>query len=98
MRELEADIEARAVGRILRETGVPSSKLGQQGDPDRIFWIPGGKPLIIEFKRPGEYPRPLQVEKIRRLVALGYNVGVADNVDDALRAVQQALDATRLPA
>ena len=53
--------------------GVPSIKLnlkGNRGWPDREFWIPGGRPLLIEFKLPGEEPDPLQAHRHDTLLTL----------------------------
>jgi hypothetical protein len=50
MRRDEADIENWVVEEALKRYGVPSLKLNTQGNtgwPDRAFWIPGGRPLLI---------------------------------------------------
>lgn len=49
------------------------------GLPDFIFWFPGGRPLLIEFKRPGGKATPLQAATHRQLKELGYEVHVIDN-------------------
>ena len=95
----ESKIERRACDRALDELGVTNSKLvtpGRTGFPDRIFYIPGGKPLLIEFKRPGEEPKPMQLYIHQLLRQLKYNVKVCDNVEDAVRYVREALHAARL--
>ena len=86
----ETKIEKDACDLIYKHLGVLSSKLkvlGQTGFPDRIFWLPDGKPLLIEFKCPGEEPEPKQRHIHAQLRALGYMVEVHDNDLDALQAV-----------
>ena len=70
----EAIIEESACARILREFGVQSRKMttpGHRGTCDRMFLVPGGRPLLIEFKVPGEKPDPLQVREHELLRRLG---------------------------
>ncbi len=98
---LESKIERDACRAVLDELGVASTKLvtpGQRGFPDRIFWIPGGKPLLIEFKRPGEEPRKLQSHIHKMLSMLGYSVEVHDDIDAAVASVRKALDAAKISA
>jgi hypothetical protein len=80
-RRLEIDIETDCVN-IAAAAGVPSSKLEKvkRSWPDRAFWIPGGRPWIVEFKRPGETPEPQQAERIEMLRELGYPVDVIDSI------------------
>src|SRR5690606_14277269 len=62
-RILDRDVERPAARRALQELGVFSIKIAaaqETGYPDRLFLIPGGRPLFIEFKRPGERPTPRQ--------------------------------------
>lgn len=96
----ESTIERRACQRVLKELGVRSVKFvtpGDTGYPDRIFWIPGGKPLFIEFKVPGAEPRPKQIYIHELLRKLGYQVEVCDNEEDTVKIVKAAtLEATRL--
>lgn len=96
----ESTIERNACKRALMELGIRSSKFvtpGDAGYPDRIFWIPGGKPLFIEFKAPGAKPRPLQVFVHEMLRSLGYQVEVCDNEKDTIEIVKAAaLEAARL--
>ena len=52
-------MEQTVVDRALREYGVRSIKLNISGNndwPDRLFFIAGGRPLLIEFKAHGEDP------------------------------------------
>jgi hypothetical protein len=92
MRHRESDIERAACERIKDELGVRNIKVKSgDGFPDRMFLIPGGKPLIIEFKRPGEVTRPRQTEWIESLKRLGYDVEIHDTVSEAFKAAETAL-------
>jgi hypothetical protein len=77
------------------QLGIPSLLLELRRDggwPDVLFLIPGGRPLFMEFKRPGKDLEPLQVERKTTLQKLGYDVlGPVDNVDIAVSLVTEAL-------
>lgn len=82
--------------RAERELGVPSLLLNLRYDngwPDCLFLITGGRPLLMEFKRPGKDLEPLQVERRETLEKLNYDVvGPVDNVDEAMIMIQLALN------
>lgn len=62
---------------------------GNNGVPDRIVFLPGGRVVFVELKAPGKKPTPLQMSQHRRLQALGQNVKVIDSkqaVNDLLAA------------
>ena len=87
---VEAYIEQKVCSRALTELGLMGTKLvtpGRRGSPDRIFWLPGGKPLLIEFKRPGEQPDPFQAHIHAHLKLLGYIIEVHDDADTAFQSV-----------
>jgi hypothetical protein len=97
---VEILIEEAVCEEALREWGVLNKKLNGRGDtgwPDREFFIPGGKPLLIEFKAPGEEPDPKQLFIHAQLIARGYDVQTHDNKEEALRAIQAALAAAPVP-
>lgn len=95
----ESDIQTKVRNRALKELGVVGKKLNIDGDtgwPDFIFFIPGGRPLFIEFKRPGERPSPKQTyihDDV--LKKLGYDIEVHDNEDEAVNAIRIKVEATR---
>lgn len=93
----EAAIERRVCDRALSELGVGNFKWGVDGWPDRVFLVPGGKPLMIEFKAPGGELSPRQVFRIECLRTWGYNVEVYNDADRAFQAIANALDASRVP-
>ena len=91
---LESDIERKVCELAATKLGIINIKLtssGSTGYPDRIFWVPGGKPVMIEFKRPGGIVRPKQVYIHKLLRARGYQVEVCDNVEDAMSILETAL-------
>ena len=103
--KLEVYIENAACDRILTELGIFSLKLnvkGNTGWPDREFFVPGGCPMLIEFKRPGggleKDLSPKQELIIERLLYARYQVEVHDTVEGAFEAVKRALDAAQLSA
>lgn len=97
---LEKDIEKK-VTNDARKLGITYAiKLELRTDagwPDRLFLIPGGRPLFIEFKRQGEVPRPLQSYRLRELRDLGYDAVWADNYHDAMAHITRAMGAASRP-
>ena len=95
----ETKIELQACDLIYGNLGVGSLKLNVKantGYPDRVFWVPGGKPLFIEFKTPDGELSEKQKYHIDRLRKDGYSVEVCDNAIDALYAAIKAVEATSL--
>ena len=56
---------------------------GMAGVPDRIVFLPGGRIIFVELKRPGEKPTPLQNRIIEMLRELGADVRVVDSMEKA---------------
>lgn len=74
--------------------GVKHLKLNvisRRAFPDRIFFFPGGRPTLIEFKRLGKQPTKLQQFTIDVLRKLGYEVHVVDNIDRLKEVLENAL-------
>lgn len=72
------------------------AKIDQQGWPDRLIFLPSGRAIFIEFKKPGtgrlsDYQRYI----IRRLTANGGEVHVVDNDKEACHIVEHALREAR---
>lgn len=60
---------------------------GVAGVPDRILLLPGGRMFLVELKRPGGRPRPIQRAMHARLERLGFPVHVVDDADMFYRTV-----------
>lgn len=54
---------------------------GHLGVPDRLFILPGGKVIFIEFKAPGKEPTPAQDREIRRIQTQGCHVWVCSDIE-----------------
>ena len=87
----ESSLEALCVKQA-RARGVQVSKNTQcVGIPDRTFWIPGGRPLVPEFKRAdgkGE-PSPAQVWHMNKLRAAGYDAPLIDSKEGFVAAMKK---------
>ncbi len=81
-RESEADIEAylrEKVRAVLHGKAYKWVSPGNNGVPDRMVCLPGGRVVFAELKAPGKQPRPEQAAKHRELRALGFLVEVLDS-------------------
>ncbi|MCM3589642.1 VRR-NUC domain-containing protein [Brevibacillus borstelensis] len=64
---------------------------GNNGVPDRIVLLPGGRIAFVELKAPGKKPTALQINQQRYIAGLGMPVVVIDNkagVDELIRKMQ----------
>ncbi|MEN6632618.1 MAG: VRR-NUC domain-containing protein, partial [Candidatus Polarisedimenticolia bacterium] len=67
----EASIE-RAACREARRLGIEPLKMSfGKGWPDRLFLVPGGRPVFVEFKCVRGKTTPIQDLRIARLKELG---------------------------
>ena len=94
-------IEKPTRRRALQELGVPSLKLHlRAGTPtgmvDTLYFIPGGRPLLHEYKWGKLAPEPKQNYTHKWLKKLGYDVQVHNNVEDALESIRRAMESARL--
>lgn len=95
----EAIIERKTCRQALK-LGVRNLKLnvkGQTGWPDRMFLIPGGRVLFVEFKAPGMFLSPKQKYIHQVLKKIGYKVKVYDDADRAIREITRVVEATCIP-
>ena len=95
----KTSVELELVDKVWEHLGILGVKLivaGRRGWPDRMFLIPGGRPLLVECKRPGQPPRPNQIENHEYLRLIGYNVEVVDDALDGFDAVCRAVEAAPL--
>lgn len=65
---------------------------GRRGWPDQQFFVPGGRPLLIEFKAEGEEPRKLQQYIHDQLRNAGYEVEVHTNAEEAIASIKRRLE------
>ena len=85
----ESTLESWAV-KYARSRGVVVAKLTQlDGVPDRIFFVPGGKPLIVEFKARGEKPGELQQWYLKKLKEDGYRAVFVDTWEKFLELMEK---------
>ncbi len=96
MQVLERIIERNAIRKIKRAYPQMQVRklngLGFRGWPDRLFILPGGVVVFIEFKRVGGKLTRLQGQIIRELKELGQRVFVCDDANDALGRIDQIYD------
>lgn len=92
---LERDIEQPFV-KWCKAIGLKLKKKNFADQLDRWVMLPGGRPLIIEFKVPGKHPTPLQQREIEELKELGYAVEVCNDVEKAKDAVERLLRSGRI--
>ena len=85
----ESALESKAV-KYARSHGVVVAKLTQlDGVPDRIFFVPGGKPLIVEFKARGEKPGELQQWYLKKLKEDGYRAVFVETWEQFLELMEK---------
>ena len=79
----EKEIESYLRDRIRRIGGKAYKFVspGNNGVPDRLVCLPGGRAVFVELKAPGKTLRPLQVRRKRQLEALGFSVYCIDSPD-----------------
>lgn len=94
--DLESPIEGWVVTEAESTLGLTSIKLNLRGNrawPDRLFFVPGGRPVLIEFKRPGDDLRPLQVHRRNQLTRWGYDVFSTDDRNTAILYLTRKVEA-----
>lgn len=90
---LEGYIQGKVVSWARHDLGVLACKLAtraQRSFPDFIFFIPGGRPLLIEFKATGAKATQAQADIHEQLRAKGYDVETHDTIEGAKRAILEA--------
>lgn len=87
---LEKMIEERLRDGVKRLGGVAFKFVspGNDGVPDRLVCLPGGRIAFIELKAPGKKPTPLQVRQMERLRGLGFVAFVIDSVEAVDQYIQ----------
>lgn len=82
---LERDIEKALVERVRRLGGTAEkfTSPNRRSVPDRLVILPGNRVIFVELKAPGKEPTELQTKDHKRRQALGCDVRVIDNIEDA---------------
>lgn len=80
---------------VLHAKRLTAGPFGRRGLQDREFYVGGGRPLIIEFKAPGEQLEPLQAHYFNRLRRLGYDVHVIDDPEEGKRILRSRVEAAK---
>lgn len=97
---LESKIQRDAKILVENTLGIKSNKLqivGSSGFNDLVFWLRGGRPFLIEVKRPGQTLRKLQQHVHNDLISLGYLVETHNDKFDILAAIIKELDTEGVP-
>src|SRR5690606_18510015 len=68
--------------------------MGRRGCPDHLYFG-GGRVFIVEYKAPGEKPRPLQDYVIRSLLKRFIKVFVVDTLEGARELFDYIIGLTR---
>ena len=82
---LEKDVEAALVRRVKALGGLCEkfTSPGRRSVPDRIITMPNGQIIFVEMKAPNKKPTDAQLKDHERRRALGCDVRVIDNKEDA---------------
>lgn len=64
---------------------------GNDGVPDRLVCLPGGRVVFVELKAPGKTPRPLQIHQMGVLKKLGFRVEVMDSKEQVDKFVEEVM-------
>lgn len=85
--------------RVAKSMGLEQVKMNPMysaGWPDRMYLVPGGRPLIIEFKVPGNTTTELQEIRIKYLRENGYDVHVIDTKEKGIALIRSRMGADRV--
>ena len=88
----ESELEHWAC-RWARSRGIVASKLTDPtGIMDHVFWLPGGSPLLVEFKRSRAATDPararLQAYYRKKLARQGYRTARVETKEEFLREAE----------
>lgn len=88
--QLEKDVESYLRNKVKKQGGrcIKLSSQHEEGLPDRLILMPGGKVFFVETKRKGGKLAPMQILQHRSLRKLGFRVYIPytkDEVDTLLK-------------
>ena len=96
--ETSEKVFERTLSKYVNDKGGIAVKLLSQfvnGLPDRMYLLPGGRALFVEFKSTGKKPTRIQEHIIGRIRKIGFTVLVVDSPvawKEAVSAVDMLLD------
>ena len=82
--ETSEKVFERELSKFVEESGGMAVKLLSQfikGLPDRMFLLPGGVVIFVEFKSTGKRPTKIQSYIHAKIRARGFDVYVVDSVE-----------------
>lgn len=82
---LERDVEKALVRRVKALGGMAEkfASPARRSVPDRLVTMPDGQIIFVELKAPGKKPTEAQMRDHKKRRAMGCDVRVIDNKDDA---------------
>lgn len=97
----ESSLQKAALDRLnalprCKAVNFHGSPFAERGTPD-IVGTYNGLAFVVEMKRPGEVPEPLQLHRLREWRAAGARAGIATSPEQAVRIAVGA-EAQRLKA
>lgn len=95
----EKKIEHKVNKWVESKGGLPIKLDGKnkRGAPDRLYLFPGKVIVFLELKAKGKRPPKLQLWWIKKIKALGFPAGWADNEDDAIQFIKENMGPASLP-
>lgn len=88
--ETSEKVFERTLSKYVNDNGGIAVKLLSQfvnGLPDRLYLLPGGRALFVEFKSTGKKPTRIQEHIIGRIRKLSFTVLVVDSPETYKNAV-----------
>lgn len=87
----ETDIEKHLIRRVAALGGMQAkfTSPGSAGHPDRLIKLPGHPAALLELKRPGKTPEPLQLVRIAEWTQAGMLADFADSHANVERFLQR---------
>ena len=92
---LEKDIEKYLTSEVKRLGGIAYKFVspGNDGVPDRMVLLPGGRITFIELKTETGRPTKIQERQIERMRALGQDVRIVYGMEQVKEFLREARDA-----
>lgn len=89
----ESDVERYLVREVERRGGLAPKWVspGNNGVPDRLVILPGGRTVYVELKAPGKPLEPLQRKWKKKLEQLGHRHYKIDSIGDIERFIREVM-------